>query len=297
MLPAVDASVDRTLLLRDRRTLGWAEYGDPNGRPVVAVHGSPDSRRIWALVDAGAQRHGLRLVCPDRPGFGLSDPNPAHSVLGWVDDLRQLVERVELDRFAVIAISGGGEYACALAWRMPEGVSGLGLFSVIGPLHDKGAKVGMNRPVKAVYALARYAPFVLRPLGWAMVRAAQRDPAKAAARVASSRPPEDRSVFERHEVRAALLANIPEQFRDVDSILRELRIAVRPWPVPLAEIDVPTHVWQGGRDDVHTPAMAERLVAAIPQATLTLRPDFATFSFLDDLDPILGQLASWAGVR
>ncbi len=101
-------------------------------------------------------------------------------------------------------------------------------------------------------------------------------------------------MIERPAVRAALLANLPQQCRDVDSMVREFRIAVEPWPMPLARIAVPTHIWQGGRDDVHTPAMAERLAAAIPQATLTLRPQFATFSFLDELDPILATLARWA---
>jgi pimeloyl-ACP methyl ester carboxylesterase len=286
-------AVDRTMLLSDGRTLGWAEYGDPQGRAVLAVHGSPDSRRIWALFDGGARGHRLRLVCPDRPGFGLSDPNPAHSVLGWVDDLRQLVETVGLDRFPVIAISGGGEYGCAATWRMPERVVGLGLFSVIGPLDEKGSMTGVNRRVKAVYAMARFAPWLLRPIGRAMVRSVQRNPAKAYARMAATRPPEDREVFARPAVRAALLENLPEQFRDVDSIVREFRIAVRPWPVPLGEIGAATHVWQGGRDNVHTPAMAERMRASIPGATLTLRSNFATFSFLDDLDPILDTLASW----
>ena len=296
MLRGVEAggADDRRMVLGDGRTLGWAEYGDAQGRPVVAVHGSPDSRRIWALVDVCARAHGLRLICPDRPGFGLSDPNPTHSVLGWVDDLRQLVGKLKIDRFPVIAISGGGEYACVAAWLMHEQVSGLGLFSVIGPLDDKGAMAGMNRKVRLVYMTARFAPFLLRLLARSMVRTAQRDPAKAYARLAASRPPEDRTVFERPAVRAVLLANLPEQFRDADSMVREFRIAVQPWPVPLAEISVPTHVWQGGRDDVHTPAMAEHLTAAIPQATLTLRPDFATFSFLDDLDPILRTLANWS---
>jgi pimeloyl-ACP methyl ester carboxylesterase len=153
---------------------------------------------------------------------------------------------------------------------------------------------GMNWKVKSVYGMARFAPFLLRPLARSMVRTAQRDPAKAYGRLAASRPAEDRTVLVRPAVRAVLLANLPEQFRDADSMVREFRIAVQPWPVPLAEIGVLTHVWQGERDDVHTPAMAELLAGAIPQATLTLRPGFATFSFLDDLGPILRTLANWS---
>ena len=63
---------------------------------------------------------------------------------------------------------------------------------------------------------------------------------------------------------------------------------------PLEEITVPTHIWQGGRDDVHTPAMAHQLATTIPGAELTLEPTYSTFTFLDHLDPIVATLAAWA---
>ena len=76
--------------------------------------------------------------------------------------------------------------------------------------------------------------------------------------------------------------------------MNEFRLAVRPWGFPLDAITVPTAIWQGGRDDVHTPAMAEHLAREIPGASLALEPTFATFTFLDHLDPILTTLADWA---
>jgi pimeloyl-ACP methyl ester carboxylesterase len=91
-----------------------------------------------------------------------------------------------------------------------------------------------------------------------------------------------------------LLENLPNQFRDPDTVLHEFRLAVQPWPFPLGEIRVATHIWQGGRDDVRTPAMAEYLAAHIPGAELTFEPAYSTFSFLDHLDPIAAQLVAWA---
>ena len=70
---------DHTLQLADGRRLGWAEYGDPSGRPVLAFHGTPACRLLYAPADQPAASKGLRLVAPDRPGYGLSAPKPERS--------------------------------------------------------------------------------------------------------------------------------------------------------------------------------------------------------------------------
>ncbi len=151
------------LTLPDGRVVGWATYGDPRGRPVVGVHGSPDSHVIWQLFDDVAQEHELRLIAIDRPGFGLSDSQPGRGVLDWPHDLEQVADRLGVAQFPVVAISGGAAYAAAAAWTIPERVTGLGLFSVIGPLDHEGATDGTNRPVRATFWLARNAPWALRP--------------------------------------------------------------------------------------------------------------------------------------
>ena len=87
-----------------------------------------------------------------------------------------------------------------------------------------------------------------------------------------------------------LFDNLPNQFRDPESIAAEVRTATRPWPFALDEISVPTIIWQAGRDDVHTPAMARHLADQIPDARLEFEPGYATFNFFDGLDNILTAL-------
>jgi pimeloyl-ACP methyl ester carboxylesterase len=53
------------LALPDGRVLGWAEYGDPGGPPVVFLHGTLGSR-ISRPDDAAWA--GVRLITVDRPG-------------------------------------------------------------------------------------------------------------------------------------------------------------------------------------------------------------------------------------
>ena len=289
-----EADGDERLQLTDGRVVGWANYGDLDGSPVIAAHGSPDSRVIWKLLDATAKTHGVHIIAIDRPGFGISDAQPNRTVLDWPADVIAVADHLGIDHFPIIAISGGAAYAAATAWRHPDRVTGLGLFSVIGPLDHPGATDGANRPVRATYAMARRTPWLLRIILTAMAKGATRNPEKTAAQVERTRPEEDRVVIARPEVRAVLMENLPNQFRDPKSVVHEFRLAVKPWGFPLDEIAVPTHLWQGGRDDVHTPTMAQYLAANIPGSVLTLEPTYSTFTFLDHLDPIVATVAAWA---
>jgi pimeloyl-ACP methyl ester carboxylesterase len=283
---------DRTLVLADGRTLGWAEYGDPDGAPVVAVHGSPDSRVVWRLAHDPARRVGVRIVAPDRPGFGLSDPRPGRTVLDWVADHDALIGQLGIDRYAVLAISGGSPYATAVAWARPDRVTRLGLLSVISPPDAPGVLAGADPGVAVTFRLARRAPALLRPIASLMVALANRRPRQAERRLIATRPPADRVVIERPETLTVLRANLPNQFRHAPSIAHEMRLAAADWRVPFDLIVVPTIIWHGGLDDVHTPAMARWLHDAIPASRLVYRDAYATFNFFDDLDDVVAELTA-----
>ncbi len=71
--PAGSDRTSRTVRLADGRRIGYAEYGDPQGASVLAIHGTPGSRFMFALTDKAARERGLRIFAPERPGYGLSD--------------------------------------------------------------------------------------------------------------------------------------------------------------------------------------------------------------------------------
>ena len=133
---------------------------------------------------------------------------------------------------------------------------------------------------------------MLRPLAGMMVRAATRNPENAEARLLRMRPPADREVIARPEVLQVLRENLPNQFRDAGSIAHEMRLAARDWGFPLEDIRVPTTIWQGGRDDVHTPAMAYFFGSVIEGSILEFEPEFATFNWIDQMDQILAVLVA-----
>ena len=105
------------------RRLGYAEFGDPHGQPVLAIHGTPGSRFMFALTDQAARLRGLRIIAPERPGYGLSDYCRKEGLPHAADDLKSLADTLGLDRFAVLGVSGGGPFAIAAASAMPDRVA------------------------------------------------------------------------------------------------------------------------------------------------------------------------------
>jgi pimeloyl-ACP methyl ester carboxylesterase len=74
----VSARLAETVDLPDGRRLGHADFGDPEGAPLLHLHGTPGSRLDFATdrYDAALREAGVRFIAVDRPGFGMSDPKP-----------------------------------------------------------------------------------------------------------------------------------------------------------------------------------------------------------------------------
>jgi pimeloyl-ACP methyl ester carboxylesterase len=106
----------------DGRRLAYATYGDPDGRPVLVHHGSPGSRLVGQLLDGAARERGLRLVAPDRPGFGRSTHDPDRTIPDWPGDAAAVLDALGIERASVVGFSGGGPFALAVAAAYPDRV-------------------------------------------------------------------------------------------------------------------------------------------------------------------------------
>jgi pimeloyl-ACP methyl ester carboxylesterase len=92
-----------------RRRIGFAEYGDPNGRVIFWFHGTPGGRRqIAPRARVVARERGIRLIVLERPGVGFSTPHLYENVLGFADDVGTIADRLGIEEFAITALSGSG---------------------------------------------------------------------------------------------------------------------------------------------------------------------------------------------
>ncbi|MFO7549296.1 MAG: alpha/beta fold hydrolase [Acidimicrobiia bacterium] len=101
--------IDTTLRLRDGRSLGYLDIGEVAAPAVILFHGSPGSRLdAFYLPPDRLAATGARMLVPDRPGLGRSDPRPRRSFREGVADAAELADALGFERFAVIGVSGGG---------------------------------------------------------------------------------------------------------------------------------------------------------------------------------------------
>jgi pimeloyl-ACP methyl ester carboxylesterase len=105
------------------RTLTFAEWGDHDGFPVFALHGTPGSRLLRHYDESKYVEVGARVITYDRPGYGGSDRNRGRDVVACVADVVAVADTLGLDRFAVTGASGGGPNVLALAARLPDRVT------------------------------------------------------------------------------------------------------------------------------------------------------------------------------
>lgn len=104
------------------RVISFSEVGDPEGSVIFCCVGMGLTRFITAFYDELASTLKLRLVTPDRPGVGGSEPHMdgLDTPLGWPDDVRAICQHLNITKFSILAHSAGAIYALATALRMPQ---------------------------------------------------------------------------------------------------------------------------------------------------------------------------------
>jgi pimeloyl-ACP methyl ester carboxylesterase len=287
-------SVDARLLqLTDGRELSWAEMGDPAGYPVFAFHGTPGSSRQVVVDPAPALAAGVRMIAPDRPGYGASTSQRRRTFAGWAHDVAELADHLGIERFAVLGISGGGPHAAVCARFLPDRVSAAALVSGVGSLAEPGTETGMM-PANRVFArLARNAPAANAAIFGLIFLVGRRAPERVLPMLVNSMPAVDIGVLSRPEVRRSFLGMLGNASPTAGrAAAQDFRLFAHDWGFRLEDIAVPVHVWQGDVD-VNVPVEhAKRQAAAIPGAVLHIVPGEGHLMFVDHFVEILRVLLS-----
>jgi pimeloyl-ACP methyl ester carboxylesterase len=280
---------DRTIRLRDGRSLGYAEWGDPDGAPLLFFHGWPGSRREARLGHDAARTTGVRLIALDRPGMVLSDHRARRALVDWPDDVLQLADALRVERFAVLGISGGGPYAAACAWKLPERLTRAGIVSSLAPLDVPGVATGMGLANRLSFQLIGRQAMARRAVFAAMAASARRRPARLLERGVASPP--DRPYLQRPDVRSTLRESLEEAFRQGGrGCAWELGVYAHPWGFRVEEIAATVHLWHGEQDGNAPVAMGRYLAAAIPGCQATFYPGEGHLHFVDRLLEIFATL-------
>lgn len=273
------------------RALAYAEWGPPDGRPLLHFHGIPDGRFGWG-AGAACEARGIRLIAIDRPGVGASDPQPGRSVADWAADVEELAERLGLGRFGVSGHSAGGPYALACAARLGGRVDAVALIGAAGRLDEPGFVASMH--TARAWWLAAHLPAAMTFVYSTSGRLARRSPALALQLVAANFPPVDRAVIKRPAVAAHLRFGYIEATRAGGSrgLTEDMRTLLAPWSFDPAAIAVPVHLFHGRRDAIAPPSHAQHWIDTLADVRPTWFADAGHLLIEDHGEAILDRLMS-----
>lgn len=289
--------LEGTVLLDDGRRLSFAEYGDPHGRPVVWLHGTPGGRRqIPEEARVAAEELGVRLVAVARPGAGHSSPHLYAKVVDFVADLGIVADRLGIGDFAMIGLSGGGPYTLAAAYALAPRVKTVAVLGGVAP------SVGPEAAPGGVVALtARFQPLLSRlrvPLALGvgtLVTVLRPVGTPAIAIYGRISPPGDRRILSRPEFRAMFLDDIFASNRSgLRAPVYDIVLFGRDWGFRVRDVKVPVRWWHGDADHIIPFRHAQHMLSLLPDAELFVLPGESHLGSLPDAERVLlDLLESW----
>jgi non-heme chloroperoxidase len=253
------------------------EWGNPEGFPLLFIHGWSQSDLCWLNQVRGELADTARMVTFDLRGHGLSDkpPGPEHYADGqlWADDLASVIDQTGLDLPVLVSWSYGGyvvaDYLRAYGDAHISGINLVGSATILRPPAFDHIGPGLLENARDMCV----------PDLFANTAATRRF-----LRACTSRPLGD------HELAAALAWNmvVPPAIRGA-LLSRELDGSD-----VLARTSVPVLVSHGRDDMIVLPSMAESTFTACPAATLSWYDDVGHMPFWEAPDRFDRELADFA---
>lgn len=284
---------DYTMVLTDGRVLGYRLSGDPQGKPFFTFHGLPGSRMEGMLFDEAAKRLGVKIITPDRPGYGLSTYQPERSLVEWGRDVVQLADILGLDTFGIIGISGGAPCALSCAYTIPKRIKTIGIICGLGPVYQPQLLKDMRFTIRLGFSMARRTPRLLSFLyGLPVYCVAKTSPSLTLFAVALQNGGIDRKVLADHTNHQKMLLITREAFRQgVKGALKDMALYMRDWGFPLEAIKHKVMIWHGDQDKIVPLSHGHYYHAHLPGAMLNVIAGEAHFSLpIRQAENILQQL-------
>ena len=269
------------LPLKNGGQLAFCEYGNPTGTPVLFFHGWPSSRTMAELTDTAARELNVRIISADRPGICDSSFQPNRTLLDWPDSARELADYLEIDRFHVLAISGGAPYAYVVGRKMPDMVRAISIVSGAVPFADLSEHSGLLPLYRWMMWFYRNQPSLLRIL----FRAARpivswRISLRAARSFLRLLPSADAEALQDNAAFNICFESQRRAWRGsgANGVITDAEVYGRPWGLRLEDVDVPVRLWHGKQDRAFSWRLAEETAKRLPNCIVRIVDNEGHFS-------------------
>jgi pimeloyl-ACP methyl ester carboxylesterase len=285
--------LEGNIAVGDDRQIGFAEFGDPQGRAIFWLHGTPGARRqIPMEARVYAEQRQIRLIGIDRPGIGSSTPYQYDTVFAFAEDLRTIADTLGIDKFEVIGLSGGGPYTLACAAAMSDRVVAAGVLGGVAPTSGSDAIAGgVSTLVKVAAPVIGVAGVPIRLAASGLIRLIRPVAEPALYAYARISPEADRRLLVRPEFKAMFLDDLLNGSRkQLAAPFADVVVFARDWGFRLDEVKMPVRWWHGDRDHIVPFEHGQHVVSRLPDAQLTHLPGESHLAGLGRAEEILDTM-------
>jgi pimeloyl-ACP methyl ester carboxylesterase len=278
---------DSRVAVTGGRELAYTDIGEPDWPCVLFFHGAPMSRLHLAYLEHRFLAEGIRVVSPDRPGYGRSSPQPGRSMADWPSDVAALADALGIDRFLVAGHSSGGPYALACTALLPGRVSASIVLDGVTDMGWPGAWEGYPDTESRLMRMADEEA--------AIARCVERFGADGSGFLTApdlefAEP--DNALFADEQAGPALMSALAEAFRQgVAGYAQDIVVQGRPWPFDPDGIAVPVRVVHGELDTLLPLAHSRHTSELIPGSTLHVLPGHGHVTTVSELPTVASALA------
>lgn len=272
------ASSNLAITLRDGRVLAYAEYGDPNGKPVIGCHPTTGSRYQIHPNENVLHTLGIRFIVPDRPGFGRSSAKTKRQFTCWPNDLSQLLAHLSIDKYSLFAYCGGTPFALAAAAAMPERSKQVLLVSPVTPYDKIDLFLGMRTPNRLMLDFASRLPDSVFRVGRLIASSLVRNPERYFDDIIGSLCDTDAEALNEPEFLDNFKLALQESLRQgPQEFVYEQVLMSQDWAINLERVQCPVTIWHG-EEDQHVPIkFSERLATNFPKVNFVRKPNYGHF--------------------
>jgi pimeloyl-ACP methyl ester carboxylesterase len=262
-----------TAAMPDGRTLAFVERGLAGGAPVISCHGTPGCRYTRHPDPELYERHGVRAIVYDRPGYGRSDPKLDRSVADAAADIEALADELGLERFAVVGGSGGAPHALACGALLADRVIRVGALVTPAPsdVQDFDFFAGLAELNVKEFGAALEGRDAIETYLRPFVEGIRRDPDAVLDEIREELPDVDRALLDREEFRVVLRESFRESVRQgVRGWADDDLAFAKPWGFEPEEVRVEVRLWQGELDVLAPRSHGEYVASRLPNARFEL---------------------------
>jgi pimeloyl-ACP methyl ester carboxylesterase len=266
------------ITLPDGRKLAYAEFGQPDGYPVIYFHGNPSCRlEPLLLSDELIGQFNLRLIAFDRPGIGQSDPHPDRGFSDCPQDVAFLADALELAKFSVLGFSAGGGYVCACAAKIPHRLINA---VIVSGAWDMNVTEGLPMLTRWIFKLTKPFP-VIPQVMLKLILPLYKNPKKTLVNFKKQFPAADYAALSLPQrIEAYCQSTIESTHQSTQGFGDDVQLYFHPWDFNIAEIQIPLTFFHGEQDRTVSISMAKRAIDRLPTAKFLAYPNEGHISII-----------------